>query len=153
MASTNPMIEYPKLWTKPRCKIYDMNRLYGEYYYQPMLEYIDNQDLTGGLLTKSQPVKLVTLLAREPIKLPHGHEMTSGNIIDLPVGAPRLEPFLAKYRAQQIKEANMKTAHVRSEMIRASRNVNTLPDKKTSTLIRNQYLREISHMHMARVFD
>nr|ALS05059.1 hypothetical protein [Centropages tenuiremis] len=141
-------INNPKPWSRPRMKVYDLNRMSGEFYYKPMLEYIDGKDITG--FKPELPVHLATLLSREPVKLPDPMERSQGNVDDLHSGAPRMLDFLTQYRAKQIREGNKQTVHTKNEIARQSRNVNTIHDTRTSTLIRNQYIREVSAIYKAR---
>jgi len=144
-------VDVPKLWTKPRSKIYDMNRMYGEYFYQPMLEYVKEQELTGDLYKSSKAATMANILSRKEVSLPNGHELSASDVYNIPIAPARLGPFLSTYRAKQIKELNSNIVHVKCEMMRDSKATRTLPDRRTSTLIRNQYIRDIADMHSAGV--
>jgi len=150
-ATSRHEIACPKPWTKPRIKVYDMNRLCGEYYYKPMLDYIENKDCTS--VEKHLPVHLATLLSREPVNLPSGMELSQGKIEDLHQGPPRMEDFLTKYIARQIKERNSQTVHAKNLLMRQSKSLDTIRDKRTSTLIRNQYINEVSCMYKGKTLE
>merc|ERR1711864_52925 len=108
----------PKMWTKPRTKVYDINRVSGEFYYQPMLEYIDKKEMVGVDLEFRKKVELGTVLSR-------------------------LTDFISVYKAKQIKGRNQKTVHTKFEMARGSTSSDTLPDKRSSTIIRDQYINSL----------
>ncbi|XP_023327506.1 uncharacterized protein LOC111700725 [Eurytemora carolleeae] len=137
-----------KPWTKPRIKVYDINRLCGEYYYQPMIEYINNKDNTGR--TETIAMKYITVQTREPVRMPSSQDLMNCNVEDLGFKVPRIGDFLSRYGAKKIKEMNSQTVHTKNEMLRQSKNSETIPDKRTSTLIRNQYIREVSSMYQGQ---
>jgi len=137
-------INCPKPWTKPRMKVYDLNRMSGEYYYKPMLEYIDKREFMGFKAGQS------ALMSSEPVKLPDPMERSQANVQDLHTGPPRMLDFLSKYRAKQMKEENKQTVHTKNEIARHSKGVPSIQDKRTSTLIRNQYINEVSAIYKSR---
>merc|ERR1711864_24235 len=133
----------PKMWTKPRTKVYDINRVSGEFYYQPMLEYIDKKEMVGVDLEFRKKVELCTVLSRDQVKMPTAEEMGSVNVNDLNQGPLRLTDFISVYKAKQIKGRNQKTVHTKFEMARGSTSSDTLPDKRSSTIIRDQYINSL----------
>merc|ERR1711970_364048 len=142
-------VSMPKIWSRPRSKVYDVNRVSGEFYYQPMLDYIDNKDIMGSDVDIEfrKKVEMTTLLSRDRVKLPTAQEMANVNVNDIQIGPLRLGDFISVYKAKQIKGRNQKTVHTKYEMSRGSKSSDTLPDKRSSTIIRDQYINGLVLMY------
>jgi len=81
----------PQPWQKPRARIYDYNRILGNEYYQPMIEYIlDKEEYTLSPIQKQT------------------------------VGDSDLHDFVIKGYAKTIKERNKTTANVHYNMLHGS---------------------------------
>merc|ERR1711935_598306 len=130
-------ISRPKVWNKPKAKTYDINTLSFGAYYQPMLEHIDKKvymeslGLDGDMKKR---VEMFTLLSRNTVELPTSREVSQMSCADLNEGPLRLTNFMNTFRAKQLRDRNSKSAET----------VNT---KRTSTLVRDQYINMISQLH------
>eukprot|EP00092_Neocalanus_flemingeri_P031518 GFUD01034229.1.p1 GENE.GFUD01034229.1~~GFUD01034229.1.p1 ORF type:complete len:160 (+),score=35.02 GFUD01034229.1:84-563(+) len=132
----------PNSWNRPACRVYDSNRRAGSFYYEPMLEYIDRKSIIGEDVA-SKAVRMHTVLNRKQVVFPQAHEVSE----DCSSSALRLGNFLTTYRAKQMKQRNTKTVHVKNEIVRQSKSAETLVDKRTSTMIRDQYINMLSLMY------
>jgi len=139
----------PKGWSRPACKVYESNTRAGRFYYEPMMEYIDQKSFMG-VQNASNAVRMHTVLNRKQIEFPNAHEMSHQNMVDSS-GPLRLGNFLTTYRAAQMKQRNTKTVHAKNELVRQSKSTETLVDKRTSTMIRDQYINSLSLMYTGGV--
>merc|ERR1711936_545879 len=98
-------IHQPRPWLQPISRVYDINRISGEFFYKPMVDYIDWKQSSGVEF-------LPTELQRKKVTLPSALEVSKADISCLSYGCPRFLPFLSKYGAQQIKENNTRKAHL-----------------------------------------
>jgi len=137
----------PKGWNRPPCKVYEANTGAGRFHYEPMLEYIDQKSHMGLGNTSNAAVRSHTVLNRKQIEFPNPHEMTHQNLAGMSYGPLRLGNFLTTYKAAQMKQRNTKTVHVKNETVRQSKSAETLVDKRTSTMIRDQYINQLSLMY------
>merc|ERR1712098_343494 len=136
----------PRPWHKPIMKVYDVNRISGEFYYKPMLEYIDHKEDTGPEVNPNN------LIGRKKVHLPSALEASKVDISCLSSGKPNFVSFLAQYGAKQIKEKNTPKvikllAHIKHAFARRSKNSDTLGDKRNSVIIRDQYITQVDTMH------
>eukprot|EP00091_Calanus_sinicus_P020534 TRINITY_DN5655_c0_g1_i1.p1 TRINITY_DN5655_c0_g1~~TRINITY_DN5655_c0_g1_i1.p1 ORF type:complete len:176 (-),score=67.15 TRINITY_DN5655_c0_g1_i1:93-620(-) len=134
-------VNQPRLWIKPVSKVYDVNRISGEFYYKPMVEYIDNKEDSG---LEFHPTDV---LERKSVYLPSALEASKADISCLSSGCPKFVPFLAQYGARQMKEKNKLTAHVKYEFARKSKKSETIAQKRTSVMIRDQYIASVDTMY------
>merc|ERR1712071_410418 len=111
----------------------------GEFYYKPMVEYIDWKE--------SVEFHPTDLLERKEVHLPSALEVSKADISCLSSGRPRFVQFLTKYKAKQTQEANKQTARAKHEFARMSRKSETIPRKQTSVMIRDQYISSVSTMY------
>jgi len=139
----------PKAWNRPACKVYSHNRSAGSFYYEPMIEYIDRKNFIGADVA-SKAVQMHNVQTRKRIEFPEAHEMPSQSKEFLQ-GPLRLSNFLVTYRAKQMKQRNTQTVHVKNEIVRHSGSSATLADKRTSTMIRDQYINMLSLMYQEGV--
>jgi len=139
-------IPNPKAWDRPHCRVYNANSSAGSFYYQPMLEYIDRKSYMGDNLASMATKKLI-VMNRIPVELPNAHEVTQCGTDVVSFGPLRLGSFLNTYTAKQIGQRNQKTVHVKNELVRQSKSTDTLVDKRTSTIIRDQYINQLSSMY------
>eukprot|EP00091_Calanus_sinicus_P008234 TRINITY_DN2001_c0_g1_i2.p1 TRINITY_DN2001_c0_g1~~TRINITY_DN2001_c0_g1_i2.p1 ORF type:complete len:164 (+),score=46.21 TRINITY_DN2001_c0_g1_i2:157-648(+) len=140
----------PKAWNRPASRIYNVNRSAGSFYYEPMLEYIDRKSFMGAD-TASKAVQMHTVQNRKRVEFPNAHEMPSSALTVDSFGPLRLDNFLTTYRAKQMKQRNTKTVRVKNEIVRQSKSSVTLDDKRTSTMIRDQYINMLSLMYQGGV--
>jgi len=136
----------PKGWSRPACKVYNVNRAAGSFYYEPMLEYIDRKGYIGADVA-SKAVQMHAVQNRKRIEFPNAHEAPRHDQCTDTNGPLRLSNFLVNARAKQMKQRNTKTVHVRNEIVRQSKSTATLVDKRTSTMIRDQYINQLSLMY------
>merc|ERR1711915_1075897 len=66
-------------------------------------------------------------------------------------GPLRLNNFLVTYRAKQMKQRNSKTVHVKHEIAHHSKSTETIEDKRSSTMIRDQYINMLALMYQEGV--
>merc|ERR1712123_376264 len=135
-------VHHPKLWSKPISKVYDVNRVSGEFLYKPMVDYVDWKQNSGVDFHHPKD-----LLERKKVDLPSPLEMYNADIACLSSGSPRLVAFLAQYGAKQIKEINTEKAHIKHAFARKSKNSETIPQKQNSVLTRDQYIARVSTMY------
>merc|ERR1712083_110351 len=138
----------PRTWNRPPCHIYSFNTSAGSSYYEPMLEYIDRKGFMGADVA-SRAVQMHNIQTRKRIEFPHPHECSKTSVEDH--GPLRLNNFLVTYRAKQMKQRNSQTVHVKHEIVRHSGSSATLADKRTSTMIRDQYINMLSLMYQEGV--
>jgi len=136
----------PKAWNRPPCKVYNVNRSAGSFYYEPMLEYIDRKNYMGADVA-SKAVQMHNVKTRKRIEFPDAHQAPSHDQCTGIEGPLRLDNFLINFKAKQMKQRNTKTVHVKNELVRHSTSAVTLVDKRTSTMIRDQYISMLSLMH------
>merc|ERR1712215_652992 len=110
----------------------------------PMVDYIDWKQSSGVEF-------LPTELQRKEVTLPDALEVSKADISCLSDGCPRFVPFLSKYVAQQMKEKNIQKAHIKHEFARQSKNPETIPQKRTCIMIRDQYIAGVDSMHKAKL--
>jgi len=135
------LVDEPRPWLRPIGKVYDANRVSGEFYYRPMVDYLDwkdNSGLESGALLVSE---------RREIHLPSALEMSKANQSCLGSGAPDYVAFLAKFFAKQMGEINTRKAKVGFALTRWDTDPNTIPyQKRTSEMIRDGYIDEVKNM-------
>merc|ERR1711892_422438 len=137
-------------WNKQKTKTYDINTLSFGAYYQPMLEHIDKKvymeslGLDGDMKKR---VEMFTLLSRNTVVLPTSSEVSQMSCADLNEGPLRLTNFMNTFRAKQLRERNTKIVRVKCAMNRNSKSAETVNTKRTSTLVRDQYINMISQLH------
>eukprot|EP00092_Neocalanus_flemingeri_P027076 GFUD01029362.1.p1 GENE.GFUD01029362.1~~GFUD01029362.1.p1 ORF type:complete len:184 (-),score=55.93 GFUD01029362.1:268-819(-) len=138
-------VHQPRLWTKPISKVYDANRISGEFYYKPMVDYIDWKQ-------KYEEYQPTNPLERKKVDLPSALEASKADISCLSSGRPNFLSFLAQYGAKQIKDTNMQTARVKHEFARKSKKSETIPrQKRTSVMIRDQYISSVDTMYKTQL--
>lgn len=147
-----------KVWTRPRSKIYDLNKVTGVAYYKPMIEYIDAKERRGVLDIKvnkntGRLVRSTDLSTRDRVEFPEIGQVNIEECKEFDDAPPRVMDFLTTFGAAQIKESNKVTVHVKNEMQRNSKLTTTLHDRRPSTMIRNEYTKEIRLMHKSGAFD
>merc|ERR1712106_65909 len=138
-------VHQPRPWVKPISKVYDVNRISGEFYYKPMVEYIDRKEDAGLEFNPSD------LQEREKVHLPSAMGASKADISCLSSGCPRFVSFLAQYGAKQMKEKNKLKAHVKHEFARKSKKSDTITDKRSSVMIRDQYISSVDSMHKEQI--
>merc|ERR1712189_154139 len=82
-------------------------------------------------------------------EFPHPHECSKTSVEDH--GPLRLNNFLVTYRAKQMKQRNSKTVHVKHEIAHHSKSTETIEDKRSSTMIRDQYINMLALMYQEGV--
>jgi len=138
----------PRTWNRPPCHIYSFNTSAGSSYYEPMLEYIDRKGFMGADVA-SRAVQMHNIQTRKRIEFPHPHECSKTSVEDH--GPLRLNNFLVTYRAKQMKQRNSKTVHVKHEIAHHSKSTETIEDKRSSTMIRDQYINMLALMYQEGV--
>merc|ERR1719167_177808 len=138
-------VNEPRQWIKPISKVYDLNRISGEFFYKPMVEYIDHKQRSGlDNLPWDQ-------LERPKVQLPSALEASKADISCLSSGSPRFVPFLVNYGAKQLKEKNTLKAHIKHEFARQSKNSDTIDQKRTSVIIRDKYIASVGDMFQEQI--
>merc|ERR1711874_419360 len=120
----------PKGWSRSHSKVYDYNTNAGSFYYQPMLEYIERKGILGQ--DGSLAVQKSAAATRTGVELANCVDFARRTRDDVPSAALRLGNFLDVYRARQIKQRNLRTVHVKNELVRGSKNPETIKDRRTS---------------------
>merc|ERR1712203_1163300 len=105
------LVDEPRPWLRPIGKVYDANRGSGEFYYRPMVDYLDWKDDSG-----LESAALVS--ERREVHLPSALEMTKADQSCLGSGAPNYVAFLAKFFTKQLNETNSRKARVRFALTR-----------------------------------
>merc|ERR1711970_466351 len=134
-------VSKPRPWHQPISKVYDVNRISGEFYYKPMIEYINHKEDTGLEIDTNN------LIGRKRVHLPSALEATTVDISCLSSGKPNFVSFLAQYGARQIKEKNTMKAHIKHAFARGCKSSETIKDKRNSVIIRDQYINCVDTMH------
>lgn len=152
------LIKDAKVWTRPRSKVYDLNKVTGVAYYKPMIEYIDTKERRGVLDIKMDPdtgrfIKNNSLSARGRVEFPEIGQINIEECKEFDDAPPRVMDFLTTFGAQQLKESNRVTIHVKNELQRNSKLTSVLHDRRPSTMIRNEYIKEIRIMQKCGAFN
>merc|ERR1711915_458285 len=140
----------PRLWNKPKAKTYELNEMGFSAYYQPMLEHIERKTVMETLgmdFDLRKKVEMHTLLSRSRVQLPSSNEVSQMSAADVFQAPLRLESFLGGFKRKQLKERNSKIVQVKCAMNRNSKSADTVSDKRTSTLVRDQYINMISQLY------
>merc|ERR550532_554222 len=101
-----------------------------------MLEYIERKGIMG--LDQSMAIQKSAAASRTSV------EFARRTRDDVPSVALRLDNFLEVYRARQIRQRNTRTVHVKNELVRGSKNPETIKDRRTSGMIRDRYLDQVA---------
>merc|ERR1711988_856554 len=139
----------PAGWRRSHSKVYDYNTNAGSFYYQPMLEYIERKGIMG--LDQSLAIQKSAAASRTTVELANCVDFARRTRDDVPSVALRLGNFLDVYRARQIKQRNIRTVHVKNELVRGSKNPETIKDRRTSGMVRDRYLDQLGIMHQSGV--
>jgi len=118
----------PQPWKKPRSRMYEYNRVLGNEYYQPMVDYV--------LCKENQGVY-------HDYNIRHSTDLNEAGKEGL-LTYPDLNDFLVKGYAKQIKERNQATASSFYLAVRGSKAVESpVEGRKTAAMLRDHYLREL----------
>ena len=133
-----------------------------------MLEYIERK----GILCQDGSLVLQKNHAatRTSVELANCVDFARRTRDDVPSAALRLGNFLDVYRARQIKQRNIRTGrinhniidslkqtdllnvvHVKNELVRGSKNPETIKDRRTSGMVRDRYLDQLGIMYQSGV--
>merc|ERR1711918_70990 len=104
-----------------------------------------------GGLDQSMAIQKSAAASRTSVELAACVDFARRTRDDVPSVALRLDNFLEVYRARQIRQRNTRTVHVKNELVRGSRNPETLKDRRTSGMIRDRYLDQVSFLHQSGV--
>jgi len=99
----------PKGWTRSMGRVYDYNTNAGSFYYQPMLEYIERKQFTGEDCA-SMAARKASVATRNVVELPNACDFSRRTADDVPSASIRLEDFVNKYTAKQMKQRNTTTS-------------------------------------------
>jgi len=122
-------VKAPIMWRKPRSKVYDYNQEFGDNYYKPMIDYLNDKEIQGCFFEKpAQKIHLPEPM--EVISNAHLQEPKS----DFLSGTSNVDHFLVKAYSKQIKELNTSTAKTRLKMLNNITSFKNLPH----TLTENQ---------------
>merc|ERR1712115_316714 len=127
-------VRTPFVWNKPKSKVYDYNQEFGGNYYQPMIDYVDTKERQGIFFER--PVEKVNLSMPEEV---------ATRIHDKPElsGVTALDKALVRGFSNMTKEMNGAKVHTINLVIRGSKENTSLHTKRTSTMIRDQYVKEL----------
>merc|ERR1712080_310840 len=114
-------IEQPFLWSRKPARVYPANKVAGECYYKPMVDYIDWKELDWEGMELSEAV-LRDITARPRVHLPLCGEMRLDDIEEdwIAPEKPNLARFLTEYGARQAKHQQGQTVHCKHQFFRSN---------------------------------
>jgi len=137
-------VRTPFVWSRPKSKVYNYNQEFGGNYYQPMIDYVDTKERQGIFFER--PVEKVVL------PMP---EETATRIHEKPElsGVTALDKAIVKGFSNMTKEMNAKKIKTINLLIRGSKENTSLQSKRTSTMIRDQYIKELHLIKARSLYD
>merc|ERR1712126_440638 len=144
-------IETPLRRAPPVSRVYPANKVAGECYYKPMVNYIDSKELEWKDLELTEAV-CQDIVSRPRVNLPCvGDIMVQEETID---SAPNLTRFLMEYGAKQAKQQHGQTVHCKHQYIRQNvsnrgkmASSETLNWPSDAARIRASYISKLSTMN------
>jgi len=133
---TQNELRTPFVWQRPRSRLYDYHNEIGGLYYQPMIKYIHERQEGASRYMVECPDRLQTNFDRIVYRRRQEPE--------------DIEAFLTQYYARRLKDVNSKTVHCKSELMRWSKNPESLNMVRGSANIRDKYLCQIQLDHTAK---
>lgn len=135
----------PKGWSRSHSRVYSYNQEAGSFYYQPMLEYIERKTFTGEDI--SLAMRKHAAANRQQIKLPDALDFSRRTQDDIPSAVLNIGKFLNNYTAKQMQQRNLVTIRVKNDLQRGCKSSQTISGKRTSTMIRDNYLNQLAYYH------
>eukprot|EP00091_Calanus_sinicus_P001062 TRINITY_DN11008_c0_g1_i1.p1 TRINITY_DN11008_c0_g1~~TRINITY_DN11008_c0_g1_i1.p1 ORF type:complete len:142 (+),score=55.59 TRINITY_DN11008_c0_g1_i1:198-623(+) len=133
-------VRTPFVWNRPKTKVYDYNQQFGGAYYQPMIDYVDTKERQGIFFSKPA----------EKVHLPMPEELAVKKLESPELsGVTALDKALVRGFSQITREVNGAAVHTSNLMLRGSKENTSLHMKRTSTMIRDKYVKEL-HLIKAR---
>jgi len=133
---TQNELRTPFVWNRPRSKLYDYHDEIGGLYYQPMMKYILSRESGGSREMVNVPDRIQSNFDRIVYKRRHEPE--------------DLQEFLSHSYARRLKDVNSKTVHVKNELMRWSKDPNSLNMVRGSANIRDRYLCQLQLVYTAQ---